>query len=117
MHLKKLNSYPCEISLASIHNFISVTGFIVENMYLLECHHIQKRSVEPHHELHSKLISHRLVRSAEQQKLLSRRKRQVNMFGSQYSPFQQFQQPYRRPQPQQQAQANYIDLMHINDDR
>ena len=83
-------------------------------MYHLECHHIEKYSIEPHHAFHSNLTSHRLVRSAEQQKILSRKKRQLNMWQ-----LNQFQQPYRRPQSQQvqQAQANYIDLMHLNDDR
>ena len=78
-------------------------------MYLLECHHIKKRSTEPHLDFHTELTSHRLVRSAQQQKLLSRKKRQLNMWRS-------FQQPFQRQQIPQ-AQANYIDLMHLNDDR
>ena len=84
-------------------------------MYHLECHHIEKYSIEPHHAFHSNLTSHRLVRSAEQQKILSRKKRQLNMW--QLNQFQP--QPYRRPKPQtiQTDQAHYDDLMHLNDDR
>lgn len=82
-------------------------------MYLFECHNIEKRSSEPHHNFHTQLTSHKSVRSAEQQKVLSRKKRQMSMWPS----MQQFQQPYRRQQVPATAQANYIDLMHLNDDR
>ena len=93
-----------------------ISGVIIENMYLLECHHIEKRSIEPHHNFHTELTSHRLVKFAEQQKILSRKKRQFNNM------WRQFQQPFQRPQTFQRqqmpaAQENYIDLMHLNDPR
>ena len=106
-----------------------ILGHIVDNIHLLECHHIQKRSTEPHHEHHSKIESHRLVKSADQQKVLTRKKRQLNMFGGSQGMFGgqygggQYggQDPLtaRRQKSQQNyaPQEHYVDLKHLNDDR
>ena len=89
-------------------------GVIIENTYLFECHHVEKRSVEPHSSLQAELTSHHLVSSADQQKILSRKKRQLNFFG-QMSRGMGMRMPQR--QQVQQASTNFIDLMHLNDDR
>ena len=99
---------------------IFFSGHIVDNIYLLECHHIEKRSTEPHHEVHSEIKSHRLVKSADQQKTLTRKKRQIMGFGGfGGNQYQQQMGASRRQKSQQNyaPQEHYVDLKHMNDDR
>lgn len=82
-------------------------GHVIDQNYLLICHHVNRRSVEPHVATHSDLTGHRHVRNADQQVVLSRKKRQPpNLWRMQH------QQPQLPPQQQQ-----YYDSMHLNDQR
>ena len=86
-------------------NFL-VSGVILENTYLLTCHHVSKRSTEPHLEVHTDLNTHSKVSYADQQVVKSRTKRQL----------------WTRPRPPQQQQSfppqtQFDDLSHFNDQR
>eukprot|EP00093_Oithona_nana_P005555 05555.XXX_231746_225773_1 [CDS] Oithona nana genome sequencing. len=81
-------------------------GVILENTYLLTCHHVSKRSTEPHLEVHTDLNTHSKVSYADQQVVKSRTKRQL----------------WTRPRPPQQQQSfppqtQFDDLSHFNDQR
>jgi len=78
------------------------TAHILEDSYLFTCHHISKRSVVPHKELHSVLSSHKSVAFVEQQRILSRPKREPQFFR------------LNTPAP---PQLHFEDPFHLNDDR
>ena len=48
---------------------------IIENSYLFTCHHIEKRSAHPHEETRSVLHSNHHIIHVDQQRVLSRKKR------------------------------------------
>merc|ERR1719410_1174378 len=67
-----------------------------ENYYLLQCHHVRRRSVTEHAETHRSLEDHEHVAEAEQQQVKSRRRRLWGFGGNQFGGgrmFQQQQQP------------------------
>eukprot|EP00092_Neocalanus_flemingeri_P095630 GFUD01121667.1.p1 GENE.GFUD01121667.1~~GFUD01121667.1.p1 ORF type:complete len:124 (+),score=31.25 GFUD01121667.1:178-549(+) len=47
-----------------------------ENLYLFLCHHVRRRSTEPHEETHKTIEEHEFVSQTEQQKVKSRNRRQ-----------------------------------------
>jgi hypothetical protein len=68
-------------------------------------------------ETHQDILSHPHVEWAEQQKVLSRKKRQWNFPPQQH---QMFQQPQMQQQQQQQQPViphDFVDLVHLNDNR
>lgn len=77
---------------------------ILDNTYLLTCHHVRRRSTDPHEESHAEISSHEKVKFADQQKVLSRRKRQL----------------WRIPQQNLAGGGQHVDfedLSHFNDPR
>ena len=92
-------------------------------MHLIQCPHVKRRSVDPHDDVHSEIISHPDVAWAEQQKVLSRKKRQLwRMPQQQQQQQQMFQMPPHQQQQQQQQpivphDSSFIDLVHLNDNR
>ena len=93
--------------------FIIFAGIILENTYLLTCHHVTRRSVDPHDQVHQEISSHEKVKFADQQKVLSRKKRQLWRI-----PQQQFgKQPFMQQQQPSQSHQDFEDLSHFNDQR
>ena len=80
------------------------SGVILENTYLLTCHHVRRRSADPHDQVHQEISSHEKVKFADQQVVLSRQKRQLWRIP---------QQPFA----QQQSHQDFEDLSHFNDQR
>ena len=76
-------------------------GLILENTYLLKCHHVRSRSTEAHSEVHAEISSHPHVKFADQQIVKSRQKRQL----------------WRIPQQTVMQPSEFEDLSHFNDDR
>jgi len=101
---------------------ISIPAPIFDDVHLIRCPHVQKRSVDPHDETHRDILSHPHVEWAEQQKVLSRKKRQLWRTPQQQQQ-QMFQQPQMHQQQQQQQQpvvphdSFFVDLVHLNDNR
>lgn len=97
-----------------------------EDFFLLQCHHVQRRSVERHEEVHRSLEDHSHVDRAEQQVVKNRRRRQWglggynnNQFGGLNGLYQQ-QQPWRMPQQQTPAidpNTPFDNSMKLNDPR
>jgi len=88
-------------------------GIILENTYLLTCHHVTRRSVDPHEQVHQEISSHEKVKFADQQKVLSRKKRQLWRI-----PQQQFgKKPFMQQQQPSQSHQDFEDLSHFNDQR
>ena len=73
-------------------------GLIIGNTYQFTCHAIRKRSI--HSEHHTGLNNHGSVKHVEQQKVLSRKKRQLFRLNT--------------PAP---PQLHFEDLLHLNDNR
>ena len=103
-----------------------LSGAIFDDVHLIQCPHVKKRSVEPHDDAHKVIMSHPDVAWAEQQKVLSRKKRQLWRMPQQQQQQQQqmFQMPPHQQQQQQQQQqpivphdSSFIDLVHLNDNR
>ena len=94
--------------------FIIFAGIILENTYLLTCHHVTRRSADPHDQVHQEISSHEKVKFADQQKVLSRQKRQLWRI-----PQQQFggKQPFMQQQQPSQSHQDFEDLSHFNDQR
>ena len=119
------------INAVLLYPILFVLGAIIENTntYLLECHLDQKRSANSHSEVHAELSSHRFVSLAEQQKVLSRKKRdlmgweigrekrQFGQFGGNWGGMRQPMGQHSRTKTVQTPQENYVDLMHLNDNR
>lgn len=96
------------------------------NFFHFTCHHVSKRSTDPHHETHASIEEHEHVQWAEQQVAKKRRRREPgaepqwgNMF-NQYS--QGMAQPWRLPKPKPQQDyidpnAVYDNLVNIQDPR
>ena len=82
-------------------------GPIIDNVFLIECNHVEKRSIGPHHDFHTKLSSHQLVNSAEQQIMLTRKKR-LTLFTQSNSP-----ENTRRVI----NKVNNVDLAELNDNK
>ena len=83
---------------------VSVVHFsaeILPDYYLFSHSHVSKRSTDPHPSTHDAVVSHPEVEWAEQQKVLSRKKRQL----------------WRIPPPPPQANEKFEDFMHFNDAR
>jgi hypothetical protein len=80
---------------------LSFAGFIITDTYLLTCHHVQRRSTDPHPVVHQEISNHKKVKFAEQQIVLSRQKRQL----------------WRIPQQTLMQQADYENLVNLNDQR
>ncbi|TRY74010.1 hypothetical protein TCAL_03361 [Tigriopus californicus] len=74
-------------------------GKILDGIFLFEHDHVTKRSANPHDGAHQSITEHAHVKWAEQQKVLSRKKRQM----------------WRLPPPSQ-AQK-YEDFLNLNDQR
>lgn len=94
-----------EIPLGSSHEIMSAvlfTGKVFDDTYLFLHSGISRRSAEPHLDTHAQVTGHPQVRWAEQQKVLSRKKRQL----------------WRLPAPPiPEAPSSYEDVMHLNDER
>eukprot|EP00092_Neocalanus_flemingeri_P033440 GFUD01036357.1.p1 GENE.GFUD01036357.1~~GFUD01036357.1.p1 ORF type:complete len:862 (-),score=191.63 GFUD01036357.1:334-2919(-) len=96
-----------------------------ENLYLFLCHHVRRRSTEPHEETHKTIEEHEYVSQTEQQKVKSRNRRQWGMGfggGNQYGGGMELQQQQQWRMPQQQTPAidpntPYEDKKHLNDQR
>jgi len=102
------------------------------NFYHFSCHHVRRRSTEPHAETHKNIEDHREVAWAEQQVVKSRKKRIAQPepepepqwgfnqgFNQQYPQFGQAQ-PWRLPKPQNQLDiidpnAVFDNLVNIQD--
>ena len=84
------------------------SGVIIENTYLLTCHHVRRRSTETHDQVHQEISSHAKVRFADQQKVLSRKKRQLWRIP---------QQSFLPQHQQQQIPSDLEDISHFNDAR
>jgi len=89
-------------------------------IYQFTCHHVRRRDVTVHEEVHASIENHKHVGYAEQQVVLSRKKR-TGQWG-QYSQYMQPQQ-WRLP-PQKAPQNEYIDpnavfdnFVHLQDPR
>ena len=74
---------------------------VIENTYLLKCHHVRSRSTVPHVEVHAEISTHPFVKLADQQIIKSRQKRQL--WGLP-------QQPVIQP-------SEFENLAHFNDQR
>jgi len=96
-----------------------------DNLYLFKCHHVNRRSTEPHEETHKSIEEHEHVDYTEQQQVKNRRRRQWGMGfggGSQYGGMGGLQQQAQWRMPQQQTPAidpntPYEDKKHLNDPR
>ena len=81
--------------------FFNISGLVIENTYLLKCHHVRSRSTVPHVEVHAEISTHPFVKLADQQIIKSRQKRQL--WGLP-------QQPVIQP-------SEFENLAHFNDQR
>ena len=81
----------------------SFPGPIIDGYHLFKHNHVSKRSTEPHGDAHREIEDHEEVVWAEQQRVLSRKKRQL----------------WRIPRPQlpPQGTGQYVDKMKLNDQR
>jgi len=96
-----------------------------DDYYNFQCHHVHKRSADPHDGVHQSLDEHEHVHHVEQQKVLSRRKRQWMGYGNQLGGgfgggLYNQQQQWRMPQKQTPAidpNTPFDNPMHFNDPR
>jgi hypothetical protein len=83
---------------------LSFAGVIIENTYLFTCHHVRRRSTDPHPVVHQEISNHKMVKFADQQIVLSRQKRQIP-------------QADYRDYIVQQHMLTIHDLVNLNDQR
>jgi len=96
------------------------------NLYQFRCHHVRRRSTEPHDQAHETLAAHEAVSWTEQQKVKSRDRRQFQPWGMGGNqpwggqPPQQFPQFGVRPPASRQEQVfsatPFDDPLHLNDE-
>ena len=89
------------IRLTQLTNATPISAKIFDDTYLLEHNHVQKRSVDPHDAVHSEVSEHPSVSWAEQQRVLSRQKRQL----------------WRLPPPTLPPPEHYENDLNLNDER
>ena len=82
---------------------------IFSDTFLLTCHRISKRSTGAH--FHADIERHPNVAEAEQQRVLSRKKRQL------WPPQMLRRPPHPRGPQNYPPQDHYEDLLHLNDQR
>lgn len=81
--------------------FLFVAAKIFDDTYLFTHPRVAKRSTSQAHDVHKEVASHKLVHWAEQQKVLSRQKRQF----------------WRMPKPELPPPDHYEDTAHLDDER
>ena len=80
---------------------LTLPAKIFDDTYLLEHNHVSRRSVDPHAAAHAEVSEHPAVSWAEQQRVLSRQKRQL----------------WRLPPPTLPPPEHYENDLNLNDER